>query len=105
MTTLELELIAEIERLQTKIIEYQKAETSLHNIIKTERENYKKELEILEREYKELANKYEEQGKELEAIAKSVENNSDKDLQILKNKLTELDFSLKKELTNLEKEF
>ncbi|MEA8939635.1 hypothetical protein, partial [Campylobacter jejuni] len=67
MTTLELELIAEIERLQSKIIEYQKAEMNLHNNIKTERENYKKNLQNLENKYKELENKYEEQGKELEA--------------------------------------
>ncbi len=57
-------------------------------------------------------NKY----KELELIEKNIENNRDKDLQILKsklealelnlqNKLTELDFSLRKELTDLEKEF
>ncbi|MEA8939636.1 hypothetical protein, partial [Campylobacter jejuni] len=67
MTTLELELIAEIERLQRKINEYQKDEMKLNNINKTGRENYKKNLQNLENKYKELENKYEEQGKELEA--------------------------------------
>ncbi len=37
MTTLEAELISEIERLQEKITEYQQAEMKLQEIIKSER--------------------------------------------------------------------
>ncbi|EHY0484709.1 hypothetical protein ACKWTZ_002004 [Campylobacter jejuni] len=94
MTTLELELIAEIERLQDKITEYQQAEMKLHEIIKSERIAYENALEAmrnklnsLEQDFKDLKQKTQETEQLNEQELKQLETLYKQNIQNLENEL------------------
>lgn len=94
MTTLEAELISEIERLQEKITEYQQAEMKLQEIIKSERIAYENALEAMRNKlngliqsFKDLKEKMNETEHLYKQDLKQLEIFCNQNLQNLENEL------------------
>lgn len=94
MTTLEAELISEIERLQEKITEYQQAEMKLQEIIRSERIAYenalgamRNKLNGLIQSFKDLKEKMNETEHLYKQDLKQLEIFCNQNLQNLENEL------------------
>lgn len=94
MTTLEAELISEIERLQSKITEYQQAEMKLQELIRSERIAYENALEAMRNKlngliqsFKDLKEKMNETEHLYKQDLKQLEIFCNQNLQNLENEL------------------